>query len=203
MKKLGGVVWLGLVALVACSAPVIEEERQATGSSMSRACTPCADGVDVTFQPIPVSACGVEVCSAGGVVRVCDDGHWNDTGRTCPGAPAKDGPTGLAWSFAGPIAGKHCIPIAEPSDRHTWDDNFLCMDVDVGLRWSNAGPIAGMHCVEISEPSDPDTWWDNYLCSPRDFGLAWSFAGPLANRSCVQIVEPSDPDFWHDNYLCQ
>ena len=33
----------------------------------------------------------------------------------------------LRWSIAGPLAGKpYCTRISEPSDPHTWHDNFLC-----------------------------------------------------------------------------
>jgi hypothetical protein len=38
------------------------------------------------------------------------------------------------WSSSGPIQGKSCIQIIEPSDPHTWQDNYLCpsiLDADV------------------------------------------------------------------------
>jgi hypothetical protein len=111
----------------------------------------------------------------------------------------------LAWSNAGRVAGKsYCTPMSEPSDPHTWSDNFLCSSINHGLVWSNDGPIDGMRCTLINEPSDPDTWSDNYLCVPSasQLTLSWSFLGPIYGKECIQIVEPADPHTWSDNYLC-
>lgn len=108
----------------------------------------------------------------------------------------------LRWQSWGPIPGMHCIQINEPSDPHTWDDNYLCSDRDLGLRWSYKGPIAGMFCTKWEETADPHTWHDNYLCAPRDIGLRWSSAGPIPGLTCTQITEGSDPHTWDDNYLC-
>jgi hypothetical protein len=113
-------------------------------------------------------------------------------------------PMSLEWSNAGPIAGKHCISLNEPADPHTWNDNYLCDNVDHGIRWSNAGPIAGMRCTLIDEPADSHSWDDNYLCVPpsSSLNLLWSYAGPIANKTCVHFHEQADPDTWMDNYLC-
>jgi hypothetical protein len=108
----------------------------------------------------------------------------------------------LSWSFAGPIDGLHCTQIIEPSDPHTWHDNYLCSNKDLKLQWSFAGPINGLHCTQIIEPSDPHTWDDNYLCSDYDLKFEWSFAGQLSNLKCLQVNDPADPDTWDDNFLC-
>src|SRR5262249_31918651 len=44
----------------------------------------------------------------------------------------------LSWNCAGPIAGLDCTQISEPSDPHTWNDNYLCSSQPLGLRWSFA-----------------------------------------------------------------
>lgn len=115
----------------------------------------------------------------------------------------------VVWSSAGPIDGWTCTQFLEPSDPHTWDDNYLCVSPEWGdpsFEFSYAGPLEGRRCLAIEEPSDPDTWGDNYLCLPANSGLdlRWSYAGPLdqALFTCVQVVEASDPHTWSDNYLC-
>jgi len=40
--------------------------------------------------------------------------------------------------------GQHCVQIKEPSDKHTWADNYFCQKIgkgisNIGMRWSNAG----------------------------------------------------------------
>jgi hypothetical protein len=108
------------------------------------------------------------------------------------------------WSYVGPVAGLHCVPIAEAADPHFWGDNFLCMQRDFGFVWSSAGPVPNNTCVQFLEPSDPHTWNDNFLCSPQDYGLRWSFVGPIAGMNCTKIEEPAEPpeEAWTDNYLC-
>ena len=145
--------------------------------------------------------------SYSGLIRGTNGTHWNIVaskydvlGRLWQQSrPFRDG---IEWSYAGPVAGKTCVPINEPSDRHEWRDNYLCSEKDYGLQWSYAGPLAGKNCVQINEPSDPDAWSDNYLCSEKDYGLQWSYSGPIAGKTCVRINEPSDPHEWSDNYLC-
>lgn len=121
-----------------------------------------------------------------------------------PQPPPGDDPYGFEWSYAGPIAMKHCIQINEPADPDTWADNYLCMDLDLGIAWSAADPIGGMQCTLINEPADPEMWHDNYLCLPTasSMNLYWSAAGPVSGKYCVQIYEPADPHTWDDNYLC-
>jgi hypothetical protein len=111
---------------------------------------------------------------------------------------------GFAWHCAGPVPNMYCTQIIEPSDPHTWNDNYFCSDGYIGMRWSNEGPIFGMDCTQIWEYSDPHTWQDNYLCVPPGgrYHFAWSSAGRLSGLPCVQWREPSDPDTWGDNYLC-
>jgi hypothetical protein len=127
---------------------------------------------------------------------------------TAPSYPLID----FAWSYDGPIAGKHCIQINEPADRHgesaghrPWTNNFLCTDRDFGLRWSYAGQINGMMCLSMNEVAEPgeSTWADNFLCTPSDYRLTWSTAGAIAGQACTKIAEPSDRYTWGDNYLCQ
>lgn len=113
---------------------------------------------------------------------------------------------GLVWSYAGRIAGMHCVQWREPSDPHKWDDNFLCTERDVGFKWSFRGPILGrgLKCIQVREKSDPHDWHDNYFCWPRDLAVTFRFSasGRLPGMRCVAIVEPSDPHTWRDNYLC-
>ena len=115
----------------------------------------------------------------------------------------------FSWSYAGPIAGKHCVQINEPStgndgSTHTWGDNFLCSNQNHGIRWSYAGPIAGMRCTQLHESASPHRWGDNYLCVPSSSQLrfAWSSAGPISGKQCIKVNEPADPHKWDDNYLC-
>lgn len=118
--------------------------------------------------------------------------------------PCNQFDTGMRWSYSGIIPGMHCIQIGEPSDPHTWGDNYLCFKHDYGIKWSNSGTIPGMKCTQLVEPSDPHTWNDNYLCVPATstFAFSWSNSGAIANACCVQMIEPSDPHTWSDNYLC-
>ena len=115
-------------------------------------------------------------------------------------------PEDFAWSLSrsGRKSGWDCIQILEPSDGHTWDDNYFCSRTPIGMRWSYAGPIGGMKCTQILEPSDPDTWNDNYLCLPKEspLDIEWSYAGPVSGKQCVQWLETADPHTWQDNYLC-
>ncbi len=98
------------------------------------------------------------------------------------------------------------MQILEASDPDTWDDNYLCSDVDHGFKWSSIGPISGMRCTQIYEAIEPaeHTWTDNYLCVPTwsTLHLTWSSAGPIAGKTCTQWYESSDPHTWMDNYLC-
>ena len=124
-----------------------------------------------------------------------------------PGRPFPTWPDDFRWNNAGPLRDQRCVQIAEPSDKHTWHDNFFCSSgdkKDPGMKWSFAGQVDAMKCVQIKEPSDPNTWHDNYLCLPIDspLSLQWSHAGPIAGKACIQWSEPSDPKTWQDNYLC-
>ena len=47
---------------------------------------------------------------------------WGDNYLCVP----VDAPVTLQWSYAGPIGGKTCVSFNEPSDPHTWGDNFAC-----------------------------------------------------------------------------
>ena len=112
----------------------------------------------------------------------------------------------MRWSSAGPYGGMKCVQLLDPSDPHSWNDNYLCFDRDYGFRWSSAGPVGGMkHCVQIKEDADPDTWQDNYLCSDKDYGLQWSQAGELPGMNCTRVNEPAEPadHYWNDNFLCR
>jgi hypothetical protein len=107
----------------------------------------------------------------------------------------------LQFSSSGAIAGMHCTQIAEPSDPHGWNDNYLCSERALGLRWSSSGAISGMTCVKVNEPAE-SAWNDNYLCTPENWGLTWSYGGIPAGKECVAFNEPSDPNGWNNNYLC-
>ena len=116
-------------------------------------------------------------------------------------------PQDFRWSYHGGINGYRCVRIIEPSDPHTWRDNYFCSSrqkKDPGMRWSYRGPIRGMKCTRIREPSDPNTWGDNYLCLPRysPLNLQWSYRGRIRGKACIRWIEPSDPHTWRDNYLC-
>lgn len=149
-------------------------------------------------------------CSNGGGRWVDQRGYPGSPGEACEGPPppppclARSGPFG--WNCSGPIAGMTCTQINEPSDPHTWGDNYFCSDLDRGLRWSSAGPIAGMRCTPVNESSEPasHTWGDNFLCAPSWLPYRFQFgtAGPIAGMSCVQWAEPGDPHTWNDNFMC-
>ena len=119
---------------------------------------------------------------------------------------------GLSWtSGPTPIAGKCCTKINEPSDPHTWHDNYLCyfchcQTIFGPITWKFDGPISGQRCISMNEPAEPHNhaWGDNYLCTPDDmwYVFSWSTAGPIPGRECLQISESVDPHTWHDNYLC-
>jgi hypothetical protein len=123
-----------------------------------------------------------------------------------PADASREFRAGLAWSYAGPIEGMHCVNWEEPSDPHDWDDNYLCAARDFGFRWSFRGPIQGrgLRCIQVKEPSDPHFWHDNYFCWPRDLNVSFRFSssGRIPNWGCVAVVEPSDPHTWSDNFLC-
>ncbi|RKH49289.1 peptidase S8 [Corallococcus sp. AB049A] len=112
----------------------------------------------------------------------------------------------IAWSSAGPMAGRFCTQVHEGADPDTWNDNYLCSTVNHGFAWSSAGPIAGMRCTQVYEDAEPasHTWNDNYLCVPTTspLQLSWSQSGPIAGKLCTLIHEGSDPHAWNDNYLC-
>lgn len=72
----------------------------------------------------------------------------------------------FTWSSAGPVAGTHCVQLAEGVDPHTWLDNYIATLQNHGFRWPSNGLLAGTRCKAITEPADPDSWTDNYLCAP-------------------------------------
>jgi hypothetical protein len=118
----------------------------------------------------------------------------------------------LAFSSAGKVPGMpFCVQLVESADSQgTWNDNWLCSNIDMGMRWSSAGIIPGMQCTQINEPAEPasTTWNDNYICLPlhgaayANVPLRWSHSGKVPNRQCVQLNETADPHTWNDNYLC-
>lgn len=128
------------------------------------------------------------------------------TGKGGAGVRRRTFHSGLMWSYAGPIAGMHCVQWREPSDPHKWDDNYLCTERDFGFQWSFRGPVLGrgLKCIQVNEKSDPHDWHDNYFCWPRDLAVSFRFSstGRVPGMRCIAIVEPSDPHTWRDNYLC-
>ena len=99
-----------------------------------------------------------------------------------------------------------CTNLNEPSDPHTWDDNYICYDRGLEIKWSNNGVIDGLHCTSVDEPSEEPSsqWQDNYLCSRFDLGLVFRSSSGGTHQDCVSFHEPSEPDSttWWDNYLC-
>ena len=86
----------------------------------------------------------------------------------------------MRWSFHDPILGMKCTHITEPADRHTWNDNYLCLpnNSTLNFQWSSEGPIAGLSCIQWHETADPDSWNDNYLCGMLQlivFSLRYKF----------------------------
>ncbi|MCA9541341.1 MAG: hypothetical protein KC620_20715 [Myxococcales bacterium] len=67
------------------------------------------------------------------------------------------------WSYAGVPAGFTGILFLEPTDPHTWADNYLCYKGALGweVRFSAEGPISGYASEEILV-MDPD-WKNNFL----------------------------------------
>lgn len=49
---------------------------------------------------------------------------WMDNWLCLP----RGSPWTLTWSMSGPIAGRSCVQWLEPSDVHSWTDNYLCLD---------------------------------------------------------------------------
>jgi matrixin len=156
----------------------------------------------------PVSAAVMFATFAGGTTKV---GLTQDD---IDGMRSLYGPTwSFSWSSGGPIPGKACTQIREPSDPDSWHDNFFCSDVPTGMAWSNGGALSAAlwNCTKIDEPSDPNTWGDNFLCLPKfpppppgfNAPFTWSFSGPLVGKTCVQWFEFSDANNWHDNFLCR
>ena len=115
-------------------------------------------------------------------------------------------PEDFHWSSNGAPHGYNCEQINEPSDPHSWDDNYLCWKntkKDPGLRWRYGGAKSNMKCTKIYEDDDPHAWRDNFLCVPNDspYNFVWSQNGTVGNH-CLQIIETADPNGWSDNYLC-
>lgn len=111
----------------------------------------------------------------------------------------------LYWSNSGKIPGKICKRFEDPdqNDPNSWDDNYLCSDVDLGLKPLSAAPLVGHGCTRVAESLDPDGWSSAYLCQNAALKLSWSQSGkPSGYTSCLLINEPNDPHGWNDNYLC-
>jgi hypothetical protein len=136
--------------------------------------------------------------------------HWEYFGGGPGGGPCvqscdrSSGP--FTFSCDGAQAGMSCVKVDEPSDPHTWHDNFFCSARDLGLRWSYTGPIADMDCTGVHEAAEmyAAEWSDNFLCAPRQspWEFSYSSAGPIAGRGCVHWNEGADPHSWGDNYVC-
>jgi len=83
--------------------------------------------------------------------------HWEYGGGGPGGGPCEAPPppppcdrTAGPFTFScdGAQSGQTCVQLNEPSDPHTWGDNFLCTAANYGFRWSNAGPIDGMRILQ-------------------------------------------------------
>jgi hypothetical protein len=82
---------------------------------------------------------------------------------------------GFRWSHAGAISGMRCTRVVEPSDPHTWQDNYLCVPKtsNYHFTWAYASSMrpSGKSCIQWLEPSDKKhTWHDNYLCGNAGAG---------------------------------
>ena len=113
----------------------------------------------------------------------------------------------LRFSHSGTLGGMHCTSMNEPSDPHTWNDNYLCSNENLGMKFATAGATPGMDCTRIHEGSDiAGTWGDNYMCLPKSskVRLHWSSAGPIAGKACIAVNEPAEPaeTTWSDNFIC-
>ncbi|MBL8912201.1 MAG: M15 family metallopeptidase, partial [Archangium sp.] len=141
--------------------------------------------------------------------------HWEYGGGGPGGGPCTAPPPPppcdrsagpFTFSCDGEQSGLACVNVNEPSDPHTWNDNFFCSTRDYELKWSFAGPIDGMDCTNTAESAEenPAIWSDNFFCAPRQspWKFSWSSAGPIAGRTCVQWNETADPHSWQDNFLC-
>ncbi|MDL2341489.1 MAG: carbohydrate-binding domain-containing protein [Patescibacteria group bacterium] len=109
--------------------------------------------------------------------------------------------TGLVWTNKGGSSpaeatthtGKsNCWDVNETAEptASSWNNNYLCSNIDQKIVWHEAGPLAGYYCAQALV-ADPDTWNDNYLCSKTDLGLTFS-ASPIAGQNCIVIDEPAD-----------
>jgi murein DD-endopeptidase MepM/ murein hydrolase activator NlpD len=118
----------------------------------------------------------------------------------------------LSFSASGPIAGKTCTSLNEPSDA-SWSNNYLCGDsaVDYPVRWFTSGIAnvdpARQTCTLTTEPNDPDGWDDNALChtTKSNLRLDWSNAGAQSGNGklCVRWYDSAElAEGWGDNYLC-
>lgn len=127
--------------------------------------------------------------------------HFSGSMQTCPQFHI-----GMEWSADGPIPGKHCTHMIEPSDPDSWNDNYLCFNDEYNVQWSSAGVLNGLNCVQTVEPAEPvaHTWSDNYLCVPNDspFQLRWSHNGTIPSLCCERLYAPDDPHTWYDNFVC-
>ncbi|MCL4756205.1 MAG: M15 family metallopeptidase [Myxococcales bacterium] len=140
--------------------------------------------------------------------------HWEWWGGGPGGGPCGDcdrSASSVVGSFTfscdGPEAGATCVQVDEPSDPHTWGDNYVCSATNHGAVWSYAGAIDGMDCTPVAESASAyaSAWSDNYWCVPPNSmaQFAWSSAGPMAGWSCVHWNEPqSQSDSFGDNFLC-
>ncbi len=198
-----------------CNSRVDECARFCVDTDRDGYCTPgsCRVAMTAGANQVPEASCagnepGSCDADAGkhpGAPPVCGT-DTDCNGNALEGCPNCEHTTGpFTWScFRGTTS--RCVAIVEPSDPHTWTDNFLCTTTDLGLRWSVAGPIAGMRCTKVYEEAEPPehAWHDNWLCLPMNskYELTWSQAGPKPGWACVQWDEPADPHAWSDNYLC-
>lgn len=183
--------------------------------------SPVAEGTTVTKGQVIGRVGNTGTCSYGSHLHLTIaprvDGYWVGTtfdpnafinARTQCAPPPCDRTAGLfTFSCDGAESGQSCVNLNEPSDPHTWNDNFLCTRADYGLRWSSSGPLEGMTCTNVTEGAEPlaSAWSDNYLCAPKQspLELSWSSAGPIAGKTCVHFNETLDlANSWSDNYLC-
>ncbi|XP_057301489.1 uncharacterized protein LOC130635959 [Hydractinia symbiolongicarpus] len=86
----------------------------------------------------------------------------------------KSGPglkqVGMKFKNSGPDPTMRCVKVNEPSDPHTWYDNYICVpkETPYDFSWSYAGCKKGEYCIQWNEPATYKyTWYDNFICHDK------------------------------------
>ncbi len=132
-------------ALSTVDAPAVSD-RPATGDATTsdvsgpRMCVGSASGqsslwtctADLSARQRCVSErVETEACPRGCARRAAGE---NDTCASAPPPSCRRTTGPFTWTCDGPIAGQHCVALAEPSDPDGWSNNYLCSRTDLGVR---------------------------------------------------------------------